>query len=119
MDFEGHRYLAVGSSLACAQRDRAGSVPRRHLSCRMQGLKKCHQRCCLRWTQVFSIGRHIAAALNYLADQLIFCESQSNTVQGRSAFTSPIIERMAVVTLLGLKDQRSLALQGCASVHIL
>ena len=85
----------------------------------MQGLKKGHQRCCLRRTQVFSIGRHIATALNYLADQLILCESQSHTVQGRSAFASPVIERMAVVTLLDLKDQRTLALQGGASVDIL
>src|SRR5207245_2901915 len=119
MDFECHRYLAARGSFICAQRHRLRSIACWFLIWRMQSFQECHQRSCLRRTEVFPIGRHIAATLNHLANKLIFGKVESNSVEGRTTLTSSVIQRMTVVTLLGLKNQRTLAFQGCASVNIL
>jgi hypothetical protein len=76
----------------------------------VQRLEKSHQRSCLRWTQILPIGWHISPALNDLADKLIFRESQSNAVERRPALTSLVIQRMTVVTLLCLENERTMTL---------
>src|ERR1700686_260434 len=105
--------------LACAQRQRLRSVSYRFLICRMQSFQECYQRSGFRRTEVFGIGRHIATALDHLANKLIFGKAQRDGVQCRSALTSSIIERMTVVTLLSLKNERACAPQGRTSVDIL
>ena len=49
----------------------AGGVSRRSLAGGMQSLEKRHQRGGFGGIQVLSVGGHVAAALDYLADQLI------------------------------------------------
>ena len=85
----------------------------------MQSFQKRHKRGCLRWAEVFSIGRHISSALDHLANQLIFGKTDSNGVQRRSALSPFVIQRMAVMTLLGLKNQRTLPFHGRASMYVL
>ena len=95
-----------------------GSVTRWRLTGRVQRLEERDEGGRLRGTQVFSIGRHVAAALNYLADELIRRELYSNTIQLRSALPSRAAQRVAVVTLLSLKDERPLPLdEGCRFVR--
>jgi hypothetical protein len=75
----------------------------------MKCLKKGNQRSGLGGTQIFPVRWHIPAALDYLADELVFGKSQSDTVECGAALASSIVERVTVVTLLRLKNQRTLA----------
>src|SRR5258708_6761952 len=88
-----------------------GSIARWQLSRRMQRFEKLHQRSSLRGTKVFPIRRHVTAALNHLADQLVRGKAQRNLIERRSTLSAFSAERMAVVTLLRLKDKRTLMLK--------
>src|SRR5689334_8293760 len=85
----------------------------------MQRLKKFDQCGRLGRTQVLAIGRHVPAALNHLANQLIRRETDSNLVELWSALAALAAEGMAVVTLLGLKNQSALVLQRSAIFQVL
>jgi hypothetical protein len=87
------------------------SIARRLLICRVQRFEECHQGSGLCRTEVFSVSWHVSPTLDHLADKLIFREAQSNTVECRSALTSLVMERMTVVTLFGLENQGTVALQ--------
>ena len=78
---------------------------------RMQRLEECNQRRGFRWTQVFSVGGHVAAALNHLTNQLVFIEAQGDPVERGAAFSALLTERMAVVALLYLEDERAPAFE--------
>ena len=81
----------------------------------MQRFQKRNKRGSLCWTQVFSIRRHVAAALNHLPDELVLCQSNGDTVQSRAPLSAGISKGVAVAALLYLKHQRALPLQcGCA-----
>src|SRR5690348_14877429 len=81
----------------------------------MQGLKKCHKRRGLRRTQILSVGGHVAASLNHLADQLVLCQPHRNTIQSGASLPALLSKGMAVSALLGLKDERALPLKcSCA-----
>jgi hypothetical protein len=84
----------------------------------VQCLKERHQRSSLRRTEILSIGWHIAPALDHLANELICSETYSDTVKRWAALTSLIVERMTVVTLLRLKNQRTPTLQGGAPPQV-
>src|SRR5216684_2695128 len=99
-------------ALTLTERHRLRSIARGFLIYRMECFQECHQRGCFRRTEVFPIGRHISPTLNHLANKLIFGKAESNSVERRPALTSFLIQRMTVVTLLGLEDQRTMALQG-------
>ena len=71
----------AGRALACSQRKRSRGVARRGLPGRMKRLEECHQRRGFRRTQVLSVGRHVAAALDHLANELILVESQRDPVE--------------------------------------
>lgn len=77
---------------ACSNYRGVGSVSRWHLPSRMERLKEGHERSCFRRAQIFSIGRHIASALDHLPDELVLSKVHSNTVQSRSALASIVIE---------------------------
>src|SRR5580700_5809071 len=85
----------------------------------MQRLEKCHQRSGLRRTQGFSVGGHVAATLNHLPDELILRELDGDTIERRPALSPDASQCVAVVALLGLKNQRTMALQGRASFQII
>src|SRR3981189_1637519 len=82
------------------------------LICRMQCFKERHQSSCFRRTEVLPVRRHISSTLDHLANELIFSKSESNSVECRPALTSFIIQRMTVVALLGLENERTMALEG-------
>jgi hypothetical protein len=77
----------------------------------VQCIQKCHKRSSFRRAEIFSVGWHISSTLDYLANKLIFGKVQSNTVERRPALPPFVIQRMTVVTLLGLKNERAMALQ--------
>src|SRR5262245_16876937 len=83
----------------------------------MQSLKKCHKRGRLCRTQILSVGRHIAPALNNLADELVLREPHCNAVECRSSLSAKIPKRMTVATLFGLKNQRALSLERACAVQ--
>ena len=76
MDFRQHWRLWV-----CSESNGAGSITRRRLSGRVKRLEERHQCRSLRGTQVLSVGRHVAAALDHLADELILRELSSYLIQ--------------------------------------
>src|SRR6266516_463512 len=85
----------------------------------MQCFEEAHEGSSFCGTQIFSVRRHIAAALDHLSDQLIVCESDSDCIERRSTLSALAVECVAVVALLDLKDQRTLAFQCRALRQIL
>ena len=51
-------------------------------------LQECHQRGGFRWRKVLAIRRHIASALQHLADQLVSSKASRNSVERRAALTA-------------------------------
>src|ERR1700739_3525616 len=84
----------------------------------MQRLKKFDQGGRLGRTEVLAICWHIASALNYLANQLIRRETHSNLIELWSSLAAFAAEGMAVVTLLGLKNESALVLQRSAIFQV-
>src|SRR5271165_3526401 len=84
----------------------------------MQSLEKSDQRRGLSRAQVFSIGWHVSATLDYLADQLVLREAKCDAIERRSALATHVIKRMAVATLLGLENQSASALERRAFLQI-
>ena len=76
----------------------------------MKRLEKGDQRRGLRGIQVLSVRGHIAAALQNLAHQLIRRQSDGDCIKGRSAFATEFTQRVAVMALLRLENERSLNL---------
>src|SRR5262245_8962899 len=62
-------------------------------------------------TQILAVGRHIAAALQDLADQLIARLARRDTVERWAALSSFTAEAVAGATLLVLENQRALELE--------
>ena len=83
----------------------------------MKGLEKGHQCGGLRRVQVFPIGRHITAALEYLAHDLIAGQTYSDRVERRPSLAAAFTEGMAVVTLFRLEDKRPLDLKRRSSAY--
>src|SRR5208282_683923 len=102
-----HRWillLCAGRFLtAFAKCQVTGRVARGSLPGGMQRFQKCNERRSLRWTQVFPIRRHVAAALNHLPDELVLCQSNGDSVQGRAPLSTGFAKRVAVAALLHLK----------------
>src|ERR1700683_55900 len=90
----------------------------RTLCCWVQGLEESYERRSLCRTQVVSIGRHVAAALNYLANELVLRQTLGNAVQGWSPLSTHIAQRVAVAALLDLKYERTLALKCSRAVNV-
>ena len=83
----------------------------RCLSSRVQSLQKCDERCRLRRVQVLSVRRHVSAALNHLANELIFGETNGHTIESRTPLPADVAERMAVAALLDLENECTLSLR--------
>src|SRR5215510_10144044 len=78
----------------------------------MQGFQKCYQRRGLGRAQILAVSGHVAAALDYLADELVLREPHGDTVQRRTSLPAALRQGMTVAALLRLEDERTLPLQG-------
>ena len=83
----------------------------------MQRLEKSHKGRGLRRIEIFSVGGHVAAALEYLAYKLIASQANSDGIKGRAPLSTDSAERVAIVALLFLKHQCALDLKRCASAQ--
>src|SRR5258708_26068695 len=84
----------------------------------MEGFKESHKRRSLRGTQILSVGRHIAAALDHLPDELVTRKSHGDTIQSRPPLSAGIADRMAIATLLDLKYKRTLPLERRRTMYV-
>jgi hypothetical protein len=85
----------------------------------MERLEKGDQRRGLRRIQILSIRGHVAAPLNHLADELIRRQPDRDRVECWSSLATELAERVAVVALLRLKNERSLnSLARCVPLGI-
>src|SRR5271154_410892 len=75
----------------------------------MERFEKSDESRGFRRTEIFSVSRHIAAALDNLANQLVFGLDHCSVVQGGTSLATFVAERMTIPTLLKLKDERTLA----------
>lgn len=105
------------SFLIFTQHCLARSVARRCLPGRMKSFEKCDERRRFRRTQILSVSGHVASALEHLAYELIASQSNSDGVESRPALATDTVKRVAIVALLGLKDERALNLEGRCSVQ--
>src|SRR5882724_11478335 len=106
------------SGAACAERHLPGGVLRRLLPGGMECFEERHERRGLGGTQVLSICRHVAAALDHLPDELVFRQSDGDGVEPWTALPTFAIERVAVVALLHLEHERSLPLERRAPAQV-
>src|ERR1700759_251273 len=91
-----------------ALRDAAGSVASGRLTGGMQRAEKGYERGGFRRTEIFAVGRHIAAALNYLTNELVLGQAHSNAIEGGTALSTEPIQSVAIVTLLSLENGAAL-----------
>src|SRR5215470_17434738 len=66
--------------------------------------------------QILAVGRHVAAPLQHLADQLVASLARRDAVERGSALAALTAETVAGAALLVLQHERSLQLQGRASL---
>src|ERR1700756_32386 len=104
--------------LAVAKHQFPRAISCRALCGRGQALKKCHECGSLGWTQVVSIGRHIAAALDHLPDELVVRQSHRDAIQGWSPLSARVAEGVAVAELLYLKHERTLPLERRRAMYV-
>jgi hypothetical protein len=102
---------AWGFGFFVTQDNVARGFARRRLSLRVERCKKRYQGRGLRWAQIFPVRRHIAATLDYLADQLVLRQSHRDTIERRPSLAAEFTKRMAISALLGLKYERALPLK--------
>src|SRR5580658_6969804 len=107
-----------GLLLAVAAYQIQRSITSRILCCWVQGLEESYERRSLCRTQVVPIGRHVAAALNHLPNELILRQPHGNAVQGWPPLSTCISKRMAVMALLDLKHERALPLKRSCAVNV-
>src|SRR5262245_8527338 len=69
---------------------------------RMQGLHERHERRHLCRAQILAIGRHIAAALDHLPDQLVAGQACRHVVERRAALAAAVAQAVAIPALLVL-----------------
>jgi len=74
----GMKPLGLGAALA--KHGIARGIAGGSLAGGMQGFEKRDKCSGFRGTQVFSVGRHVAAALDHLADELVLGQAHSNTI---------------------------------------
>src|SRR5215813_12315437 len=75
-------------------------IPRGRLPGRMQCPKESYKSGGFCRTQIASIGGHVAASLNHLANELVVRESHSDTVQGGPPLATHVAKSVAIAALL-------------------
>ena len=58
----------------------------------MEGFKEGNECSCFRRAEIFAVGRHVAAALDHLTNDLVMSEAHGDAVECRPALTSFVIE---------------------------
>ena len=86
----------------------AGRVARRRFVRRAKSSHKRDYRTYFCRAEILAIGRHVAATLDHLTDELVGGEAYSHTVQRRPSLPAQAPKRMAVAALLVLENQRPL-----------
>jgi hypothetical protein len=115
----GGLWLSPGRlQLAVAKYQFPCRITSRTLCCWVQGLEESYERRSLCRTQVVPIGRHVAAALNHLPNELVLRQPHGNAVQGWSPLSTRVAERVAVAALLDLKHERTLPLKRGRAVNV-
>src|SRR5580693_2092762 len=108
-----------GFQLAVAQYHLPCRIMSGTLCCWVQGLEESYERRSLCGTQVVAIGRHVAAALNHLANELVLRQTHGNAVQSWPPLSTHVAQRVAVAALLDLKHERTLPLKCGRPVNVL
>src|SRR5580698_8300499 len=93
-------------------------ITSRTLACRMQGLEESYERSGLCRTQVVPIGRHVAAALNHLPNELVLCQPYGNAVKGWPSLSTHVAKRVTVAALLDLEHERTLPLKCSRAMNV-
>ncbi len=63
------------------------------------------------WAEGVAVGGHVAAALQDLANHLVFCHARGDGVECGTAHAAESAERVAVAALLVLEDECALAFE--------
>src|SRR6476659_2411467 len=77
----------------------------------MQRPQKRDQRRRFCRTQVFSVSRHVAAALNHLSNELVLREAHGDAIETRAALAATVAKSVAIAALFRLEHERSLSLE--------
>src|ERR1700722_6449843 len=93
-------------------------IARGRLAARMHRGQECDDRVDLRRSEVLAVSRHVAAALNYLANDLVPCETRGSVVERGTAHPAVAAERMAIAALLALHQQRALQFERSAALDV-
>src|SRR3984885_6778281 len=93
-------------------------ITSRTLRCWVQGLEESYERRSLCRTQAVPIGRHVAAALNHLPNELVLRQPNGNAVQGWSPLSTRVAKRVAVAALLDLKNERALTFKRRRALNV-
>src|ERR1700730_9586126 len=93
-------------------------ITSRTLCCWVQRLEESNERRSLCWTQVVPIGRHVAASLNDLTDELVLRETDRNAIQRWPSLSPCVAKRVAVAALLDLKPERTLPLKRSRTMNV-
>src|ERR1041385_7529597 len=83
----------------------------------MQCSQKRHQSCRLGRAQVVAVGRHVAASLQDLPEQLIFGHPRRDCVECRPALSALSANGVTVPALHTLEDHRPLAFERTAAIE--
>jgi cytochrome c5 len=77
----------------------------------MEPFEKCDERRGFRRAQIVPVRRHVATALDHLADELILSEPHRNAVECRTTLPASLRKGLTVAALFDLKDKCTLSLQ--------
>src|ERR1700719_1268024 len=117
--FIGGLWLSpVGLQLAVAKEHVPCRIASWNLCCWVQVLKESYARDSLCRTQVVPIGRHVAAALNHLPNELVLGQPHGNAVQVWPPLSTRVAKRVAVAALFHLKHKRTLPLECGGAVNV-
>src|ERR1700688_2194973 len=94
-------------------------VARGRVAARMHRDEERHDRVDFGGAQVLAVGRHVAAALYYLADDLVAGQASCGGVEGGAAESAFAAERVAVATLLALGEGSALQFEGTAALDVI
>src|ERR1700726_4379528 len=81
--------------------------------------EECDDRVDLRGSEILAVGRHVTAALNYLANDLVARETRGSVVERGTAHPAVAAERMTIAALLALNQQRALQFERSAALDVI
>jgi hypothetical protein len=85
----------------------------------MQRLEERDQSGGFRRTQILPVGRHVAATLNHLPNELIMRQEDRYAVESGATLPALVVKRVAVVALLHLEYESTLPLKRGSVAQVL